>query len=136
MRKVRYNHKKINSEYWIAGKDMRLAYAYALKYTEWKLQSDALGGTKSANSDGMPHGNSVGNPTEEIGIKKADLDTKIKNIDDALHEAAPEIENWLKIYVTSEDVTFNMLQKQGMPCERAYFYNRRMKFYYLLSKKI
>ena len=136
MRNVRYDHKRRDSEYWISSRDFRLAYAYALKYNEWSQEAEALGGMKAVNYDGMPHGNSVGNPTESTGIKTAELLEKIRKIDNALHEAAPEIENWLKMYVTNEDITFDMLKARGIPCERAMFYNRRMKFYYLLSRRI
>ena len=65
------------------------------------------------------------------GVRNVDL------VERCAMEADPDLFKWIMWGVTNEDVTFNTLKAlKGIPCERDTYYDRRRKFYYLLSKKL
>lgn len=129
-------------EEWKLGKhEFYMAYHYAMQYKEWQDELGTLTDSVGAvASDGQPHGNGCGNPTETLAIKRAELSGKMKIIEDTAREATSDCE-WMYDYllraVTDEEVTFYYLQRvMSIPCGKNFYYNHRWKFYYLLSKKI
>lgn len=134
MPNVRRKHK--NKKWLISESAWEYARQYAFMYNEWKALYDALDSRRYTKSDGMPRGNSLSDPTEQDGIRRAELAAKMEIIDQTLIEADPDIYQWLKVAVTNRGVTYKILAQQGMPCGPDMYYDRRRKFYYLLAQKI
>ena len=112
------------------------AYHYALQYNEWKAELNAITFVSAVNNDPDPHGTGIGNPTEIKAMRREQFSTKVETIRALAFQSAPEIGNWLLLAVTNEGATYNYLHNRGMPCGKNYFYERRRKFYYLLSKHL
>lgn len=111
---------------------------YALRYNEWLAEynsiTDSVGGMAM---DGMPHGTTVGNPTERLAIRKAELIDRMKLIEQSAIEADADLYEYIIKAVTNEDVTFHNLKIfMQIPCQKDLFYDRKRKFYWILSKKI
>lgn len=90
-----------------------MARAYSLRYDEWK---EALTYTDDT-----------------------DLLIKIRTIEDTVLEATEgqkAMYPYLLKYVTQEKSTYDQMLALGMPYGSTLFYERRRKYYYLLSKKI
>lgn len=114
------------------------AYHHAMCYNEWRKSYDALIDTSRAiNYDGMPHAANTLDLTEDAAIRRAELKEKIDLIEQTVYEAEPAIYKYLLKAVTNEGVTYEYLSTRlQIPCGKDMFYDRRRKFYYLLSKKI
>ena len=64
------------------------------------------------------------------------LEKNCRLIEQTALEADPDIYQYLLKAVTQEGVTFWYLKKiMDMPCGRTMYYDRRKKFYWLLSHK-
>lgn len=86
---------------------------------------------------GEGKGNNIGQPTENSALRNAQLVDKVQLIEQTAIEAAPDIYQYIILAVTNEGYTFNYLKMmKGLPCGKDKFYDRRRKFFYLLSKKI
>jgi len=133
MSNIRIKHK---NKWYISPRVFKYALNYALMYNEWKEEYEAIGGISAINQDGLPHGHSTESQVESDAIRAAELFRKLNLIDMTILEAASDIHEWIKLAVTNDWATFPVLKAMGMPCERDMFYNRRRRFYYLLSKKI
>lgn len=129
------------SKWSLSRHEFMTVYHYALQYSEWHDRLNALtDSVGTVASDGQPHGNYAGNPTEKLGIKRADLDEKINTVESTVKEAVADCEYmypYLLRAVTDSDVTFDYLRMvMDLPCGKNVFYEYRRKFYYLLSKKL
>lgn len=127
------------NKWWISTHSFYAAYHFAMKYGEWKDEYRNLENPLSSpGMDGMPHGNGgVSKPTEQAAVKKAELKNKMQLIEDTARETDEQLYNWIMKAVTTEGVTYIYLQNiMRIPCSRNTFYERRRKFYYLLSKKM
>lgn len=114
---IRYKRK--SKRWWISEAESRLTYAYALMYNEWKNEKDS--------------GQSA---TESAALRREDLARKMEVIDQTLIETDPDMYQWLKYAVVNRGVSYDVMLAKGMPCSDKVFYERRRKFYYLLSKRI
>lgn len=119
------------------------AYHYALQYPDWLDQYNSLkDSVGTVVTDGMPHGTTVGNPTQNLGIKRAELKEKMDLVVNTAKAADPDIWPWILEAVTHEGVTFYSLSNPSrsddkpIPCGKKMFYDRRRKFYWLLSRNI
>lgn len=128
-----------SSKYYISKQKFLTARHFCLQYGEWLDEYRALesGSISGINYDGMPHSSTVGRPTEARAIRMAELSRKIELVEQTAVEAGEDIAKWLLKGVTSEDATFRYLKMvMGIPCEKAMYYDRRRKFYWLISQKI
>lgn len=128
-----------NSKYYISKQKFLTARHFCLQYSEWRDEYSALsrGDISGINYDGMPHGSTVGNPTEAKAMRMAELSRKITMVEQTALEAGEEIADWILKGVTSEDATFRYLKMvMSIPCEKDMYYDRRRKFYWLISQKI
>lgn len=126
------------NKYWISKHRFYEISHYCLQYNEWKDEYTTLSrqGISGVEYDGMPHGSDVGNPTEHAGIRLAELKTKMETIERTAEETDPVLAKYILKAVTNEDVTFNYLKQfMDIPCEKDMYYDRRRKFYWLMSKK-
>lgn len=120
----------------------KFEYGYAkwfsLKYPEWLEEYNNLkDSVKGISYDGMPSGKGqVNNATLNLATKRAELRDKMLKVERAAYDAGGEIAEYIFKSVIYEDRTFEDMKALGLPCERTMFYERRRKYYYLLSKEI
>ncbi len=136
MGKVRAELSKKNI-YYISKHAFYTAYHYALQYTDWKQEYDALANSLRSG-EGMPGKSSkVGNPTENVGIKRAELKSKLDLIENTAIEADHELAQYILLGAINSGNTYNYLKAiHNIPCGQRKYYESRRRFYYLLSKKI
>lgn len=120
----------------------RFEYNYAkwfsLKYPEWLEQYNALkDSVKAISYDVEGHGSGkVTDTTADLASKRAEIRRKMLLVEHAAFDAGGDIGEYILKSVIYEDQTFEDMKAQGMPCERTFFYEKRRKYYYLLSKTI
>ena len=126
------------NKWWIPKHAFYTAYHYALQYDDWKREYASLdGGVGAVKMDGMPHSTDVGDPTPNIGIRRAELADKMRLIEDTVKEVDAILYPWLIVAVTKEDINYNYLQTMmRIPCGKNMYYNKRRQFYYILSKRM
>lgn len=111
-------------------------YYFCLQYNDWmkEIRENRM---LSSIEQGEGKGNNIGKPTENAGLRNADLTQRVKMIEQTAIEAAPDIYQYILLAVTNADYTYNYLRMmKGLPCGKNKFYLARRKFYYLLSEKI
>ena len=114
------------------------AYHHAMCYNEWRKEYNALLDTsKAIIYDDMPHGCNTKDTTAEAAEKREMLSKKMNLIEKTVMETEPDIFEYLLLAVTNEGITYDYLKTiKHIPCGKNLFYDRRRKFYYLLSSKI
>lgn len=113
-------------------------YYFCLQYDEWKdelkYKTDNL---KSQELSSTPISHSNSSTVENLAIRRQQLESKCKLIEQTAMETDTELYQYIIKAVTNEYVTYKYLQTiMNIPCSRNTYYDRRRKFYYLLSKKI
>lgn len=127
--------KNKKSKYWMPYHTAFSSIHYALNYNEFKAEADALLGVKGMNYDGMPHSSNVGNPTESMGMRYAELNAKCREIEGLCELCAGENAKWLLMYVANERISYTQLVARGLLLSERAFRDIKWKFYYLLAKK-
>lgn len=124
------------NKYYLSKHAFYMVYHYAMQYPDWKQEYDSLSDSLKG-ADGMPGKNSMpGKPTENTGIKRAELKTKMELVEITAQETDKDLAEYILLGVISGN-SYNYLKMvHNIPCGRNQFYNLRRKFYYLLSKKI
>lgn len=131
--------RPLSKKYNISKHKFMETYYHCLQYNEWvdelKYKTDAV---KSAGCDEIMRGSgSSGSSTENLGIRRAELRKKCELIEQTALEADKELYPFILKAVTTEYVTYKYLKEvMGIPCGKDMYYDRRRKFYYLMSKKI
>lgn len=132
--RTRYSTK---SKYYLNRHAFLAAYHWTLQYHDWKEEYEILT-TKGAGTIGLtdePHGTGIGRPTERDGIRAVELADRIRIVDDAIIEAAPEpMRPYLLYAVTHEYIGYESLT--SIPYSRRVYYNARRKFYYLIGSRM
>lgn len=96
-----------------------------------------MSGVKAITYDGMPHGSNVHDPTEEAGIRLADIGRNIRVIENTAEEIGGSLYKWLLKGVTVEGMTYYRLKMQhNIPCSEMTYRRMRQRFYHRLSKKM
>lgn len=128
----------------ISKKDLRIKnlskYRYrelkylCLQYNEMKerlreLSSESI---KSVQITGMPSAHNVSNSTQDIVIRKSEIERKIKAIEQSAIEADSGIYQSILKNVT-EGIGFHYLYAS---CCKEHFYNKRRLFFSILDEKI
>lgn len=125
------------NKYWLERQKYLTLYHYCLQYQSWKDEYVTLDGKKAMVYDGMPHGSSVGSPTENLAIKRAKLSDKIKQLEETAVETDPALAKWILKGVTDENATYTYLQMMmDIPCSQNTYHARKRRFYWLLDKKM
>lgn len=128
-----------NGKYVLTKEEFLSAKYYALRYNQWLKEYNMLKDSVGAVvSDGMPHAiNNIANPTERLAVRRAELRTRMQIVEEAAMESDPEIGKYIMIMATTPEMTFDRMKAMyNMPCERSMFYERRRKFYYILSRRL
>lgn len=116
-------------KYGISKEKYRELMYFCMQYEDMKSRIEY--GMHSIDSDGQPHGSSVGSPTEEQAIRNERYAHNVRIIEEAAKEAAPELYKYILQSVT-DGISYDYLDA---PCGRHQFYNARRKFFYRLSLK-
>lgn len=126
------------NKYWLSNAAFYQAYYFALRYQEFKDTLEEMGdGSRGLSYDPQPHGSASKSSLEDLAIRRARISAKVDIIESACRLADVELYPWLIKAVTNNDVGYDYLYHQlGIPCSRGTFYERRRKFYYILSHKL
>lgn len=117
-----------------------LGYAkwFSLKYPEWLEEYNSLkDSVKAIAYDQEGHGSGkINDSTGDLAARRAEIRRKMLLVEHAAYDAGGEIGEYILKSVIYEHTTFEDMKAIGMPCERTMFYERRRKYYYLLSREI
>lgn len=132
------NVRHLNSDkYNISKYRFRELYYFCLQYDEWKRELESNVHTvKSIQISDMPSSHNYRDQTADLAERRVSLQRKCELIEQTAIEADPDIYQYIIEGVTKDYATFRYLSLKGMPCSQNTYYNKRRKFYYLLSKKI
>lgn len=125
------------SKYGISGHRFKELYYWCLQYDEWKDELKYKTNTvRSIEITDMPTAHNGEDATQQLAIRRAQLSKNCELIEQTAIEADSELYQYLLKAVTNEDVTYRYLKMiMGIPCSHNTYYNRRRKFYWLLSQK-
>ena len=128
------NDKKYN----ISKHRFRELYYFCLQYQEWldelKYKTDDVSSVGITN---MPTSHNTNSNVERLALRRAQLEEKCKILEQTAIETDPELYQYILKAVTNEGISFNYLKMiMNIPCCKNVWYDRRRKFYYLLSQKI
>lgn len=132
------NRSKKTGKWKISAHEFYMAMHFAYQYHEWKKELTGLTDTsKAITYSDMPKGNLNPDPTGDLVERREKLVRNIDIVERSAREADPELYEWLMLGVTNDGVNYESLRTlKGIPCSRNTYYERRRKFYYLLSKQI
>ena len=130
--------KEYTGKYKISEFDLGYAKWFSLKYPEWLEEYNSLkDSVKAISYDTEGHGSGkIYDSTGDLASRRAEIRRKMLLVEHAAFDAGGEIGEYILKGVIYPDMTFNALKAIGMPCERTMYYERRRKYYYLLSKEI
>lgn len=132
----RYELSK-DSKYYLPKETYLTVRHYCRQYPSWEAVLSTDPDTSRAITYDVPRVQTSGDsdPASEIAIKRAEIARKKKLVDDAVREAAPEIERFLKLGVCYGMSEWD-LEGMGMPCGKDLYYDRMRKFYWILANRI
>ena len=113
-------------------------YHFCLQYNEWKDELQYKCDTvHSIEITDMPAAHGKSDATQNLAMRRAELSRKCELIESTAKEAAPDIHEYILKAVTNEGITYKyLLNVMNIPCGKDMYYNRRRKFYWLLSQKV
>lgn len=114
--------RPIENDYISRNRYYELKY-FCYQYREWEKAKTELKIFPGGNFD-----QNFSDPTGEIAVKLAELDSKIELVDKCIEEVAPEIYIWLKMCII-DGKSYNVLVSHGVPCGKEYFYQRYKAFF-------
>lgn len=115
------------------------AIHYCLQYMEWQqeLREIAEDGSRAITYDAMPHAKRISDSTAGIAIRRAELQRKIRMVEDTVREiAGAGLYSWLLTGVTQEGVSYLFQRTLGIPCSRNEYYELRRRIWEEIAKKI
>lgn len=126
-----------SNPYWLPDEEYRTALHYAAQYQEWEKELRTPPDTsKAVTYDGEKVQTSGGyDATSEMAIRRYLIIRKKQKVETTITEVAPEIYTYLLLGVGYR-LTYKQLENRGIPCGKSYYYKKRQRFYYELSKKI
>lgn len=115
-----------------------MAMHFAYQYNSWRKELEGLTDTsKAITYSDMPKGNINPDPTFDLVARREQLVRNVDLVEQCAREADADLYEWILLGVTNEGVTYeNLKALRNIPCGHNVYYDRRRKFYYLLSKKI
>ena len=128
---------KVVDKYTLSDKRKKTVMAYAMEYTDWKKDYDSfnLDNTGIDQSIDRVQKSKIPDKTKDSALILHDLSKKII----LLQQTAKEVDPYLWKYVlkgVTEDLTYEQLAGQGLPCSRNTYYSKRRRFYWLLNQKL
>lgn len=112
-------------------------YHFCMQYQEWRDELKYCTDTvKGINYSAEIKGTGTDNATEQLAIRRDELKRKCELIEQTAIEADPEIYQYIIKGVTANYASYKYLREvMNIPCGKDMYYNRRRKFYWLLSRK-
>lgn len=125
------------SKYGISKNRFKELYYWCLQYHEWRDELRYKADTvRSIEITDMPAVHGGSDPTQQLAVRRAELEQNCQMIEETAMEADPDIYQFLLKAVTNEDITYRYLKMiMGIPCGKKMYYDRRRKFYWLLDQK-
>lgn len=125
------------NKYNISSNRFRELYYFCLQYNEWrdelKYKTDTIAGQEISD---LPGAHSCSDGTSKLAMRRMELERNCRLIEKTAIEADAEIYQYLIKAATNENISFHYLKTvMDMPCERDTYYDRRRKFYWILSQK-
>lgn len=128
------------NKYWISKHRFYEVCHHCYQYSEWEdeyntLNDVAVQGLDYDKPPADPY--AIGDATANMATRMAQLRQRMELVEKTAEETDPEFAQYILKAVTKEHVTYNYLrQVLGMPCGKNQYYERRRKFYWLMSQKI
>lgn len=109
-----------------------------MQYPEWKDELNyKTDNINSIDISDMPVNHNNVSGVEKLALRRLQLESKCKIIEQTAIETDPELYQYILKAVTNEGISYNYLKMiMNIPCCKNVWYDRRRKFYYLLSQKI
>lgn len=131
------NVRPLNKKYGISKNKFLELYYFCLQYSEWKdelkYKSDTVGSIEISD---MPAHHSNADVTQQLAMHRAELEKKCSIIENTAMEVDEYLGSYILKAVTDDNITYRYLKMvMGIPCGKNLYYDRRRKFYWLLSKK-
>lgn len=125
------------NKYWIERHRYYELKHFCLQYPIWQQSYISLGGL-SSNHVGLEifrskHG--ISNPTERIGIARANLKEKMDMVEEIAEESNMEISKYLMMGVTKGKSYESLKTMYNIPCCRDVYYESYRRFFWLLNKR-
>ncbi len=110
---------------------------FCMQYQEWKDELKYSTDTvKSIDLSREIKGTGSESATEQLAIRRVELRRKCELIEQTAMQADPEIYQYIIEGVTTDYASYKYLREIGnIPCGKDMYYDRRRKFYWLLSRK-
>ena len=107
------------------------------QYWEWRKELAYLTDTVKAIQYGLEGKGSPpqGSATEQLVIRRMELEEKIKIVDQTAIETDPENYEWILKGVTQKK-KIEELEMEGMPLSRSSYYEKKRLFYANLNKRM
>lgn len=124
-------------KYGISGNRFKELYYWCLQYEEWKDEIKYKRDTvKSIEITDMPSVHYESDATQQLAIRRAQLAQNCELIEKTVLDADPDIYQYLLKAVTNENITYRYLKMiMEIPCSHNTYYDRRRRFYWLLSQR-
>lgn len=125
------------SKYGISKNRFWELYYWCLQYGEWKNElkynTNTVGSMEITD---MPTSHNGGDSTQQLAMRRGVLEQRCRLIEQTAIETDPDLYQYILKAVTTEGVTYHYLKMiMYIPCGRTMYYERRKKFYWLLSLK-
>lgn len=133
MGKMRTKFSK-KSKYYISRHAFLTVYHHCMMYPDWVREYTEMVGLRGVKQDSG--GGGIGDPTASQAMRLKDLSDRIELIRQTAFDAEPLLYPYLLDGVTDDEMTFDRLKAKGMPCERDMYYDRRRRFYWMMSRKL
>ena len=122
------------NKYWLPKHRYYELKHYCLQYPHWKDLYFRLEFKMEVKNDGIK-GSEPGNPTERLGVIRADCKKAMELVEKCCQESSPELWRWLLKAVT-QGIPFVQLQcKDEIPCGKDMYYECYRRFFYILSQR-
>jgi len=125
------------NKYFIPKEEFLTVLHYCKRYPLWVAELNTAPDTSRAIVYDKERVQTSGdfNPTEELAIRRAEIASKKKELEDVIRSVDSDLYDWLILGVCY-GMTYYQLQVMGIPCGKDMYYDRRRKLYYEMSKRI
>ena len=123
------------SKYYLPKPVREAMIKYAKLYPGWRARYNAIGGTKAMTISDMPRSGNLIDTTQRDGIRRAELDEKMNQIEDAAIKTDSSLFRYILIGVT-EDLSYEIMRaRHRIPCGKNEYYAKKRRFYYILAQE-
>lgn len=131
------NKRKLSlSKYGISNKRYKELCGFCEQYPEWKDELRYKTSTiKSVEITDIPKMSSAsGKATEDLAIRRHELQEKCQLIERTAEQADPELKDYIIKSVAYEKPFWYLRDILGIPCSERTFFDSRRYFFFLLSR--